>query len=709
MEQCHLDFETQSEVSVRKVGAAAYAAHPSTRIMSLAFRLNHEPILHLPMFFSTSDQNFKTLLDFARDPSIRFVAHNAAFERAIWRYIMMMQLFMPDIPVHRWKCTAAKAASMALPRALEDVCDLLALPVRKDTDGNAIMKKLSLPRRLTKTNRERFWTPDTAPDDFERMYEYNITDVEAETCADDALPDLSDFEQRLWCLDQTINERGIRVDTAAVQTILSFIETDTDAMLDKFNIATGGAVDKASRTKVFLEWVQSQGIMLPNMQAATIEQTLPILPEGAVKDALQLRLSLSKTSNSKYQAMLDRLSPDGRLRDMFLFCGAHTKRWTGRGVQLQNLPRGTVDSDTCLTFIVPGDYNWFAGWYPDTMGAYSSCIRGMFIPDDDKDFIVVDFTAVEAVTLAWLAGQEDKLSIFRDGKDPYLEAASTIFGRTIGKTDKQERSIGKVGELSLGYGGGINAYGTMARGNRVNIRPIYSILWPTASEAERKKARESYKRYIERNKNLPPDQILDIRSGYASDVIKQRFRIKNNRITLWWKHLENAAIQAVLTGQEQHVGNYLDDWDELIERPQVTFGTWDKYLLCRIPSGNCIVYPHPKVSTAATPWGGESFKLSYYGFKDGTKYPLRVGTYSGKLAENITQAVARDLLAGAMLAAEDAGYPIILHVHDELVSEVPKGFGSVEELERIMSCLPEWAAGLPLSAKGWRGTRYKKD
>lgn len=729
--QVHLDFETQSALSVKDVGAWVYSRHPSTTILCAAFALGDSPVELLDYYdirrwvnpedrlifgedtIEKPNPWMFTLRNLAEDPTIIFAAHNALFEQCIWHNIMVKKLGMPPIPIERWRCTAAKAAAFSLPRDLEGVGLALDLPVKKDKEGHKIMMKLSRPRRASKGNPAEFWTPETAPEDFKKLYAYNITDVESERCVDKAVPPLNAREQKIWFMDQKINLRGIRLDIPTIQLILEFIDRSVEEMKAEFVQLTGGELDSPSQVAKLIKWCSENGLELPNLQAATIDKLLKsdttIIPDN-VRRVLEIRRSLSKISTSKYTAMLDRADyEDGCLRDILLYCAAITHRWGGRGVQPQNLPRGTVDSDVCVAIIQLADYLFFKGMYPDVMSAYSSCVRSGFIARPGCDLVVSDFSAIEARVLPWLAGQDSTLELFRRGEDVYCHSAGQTYGRIITKKDKYERSVGKVQELALGYQGGIGAFGTMARGYGVDLRPAYSAIWPAATTQEQEKARMSYNQYLGRCEKADELDPLDRASGYAADVIKQRWRISNPKVVQFWSDLEAAAIAAVLNPTEKHQVGGEDG------QPVITFGMYKDYLLMKLPSGNCLVYPKPRVSENETPWGQKKLSLSYYTVDSVSYQYRRTWTYGGKLAENATQAVARELLADAMLRMENAknlgyscDYPVVLHVHDEAVSEVPEGVGSVEEHERIMTVSPDWAEGLPLKAEGWRGKRYKK-
>lgn len=683
----HLDFETRSKADIKKVGAWAYSRHPSTDVLCLAYCIDDGRV--------EGRHPANLMLDtplLIPDEAI-WVAHNAFFEQCIWNNIMVARYGWPPIRPEQWRCTAAKAAYMSLPRSLEGAGSALKLPIQKDKEGQKAMLKLCKPRR----NGE-FYEYDDAPDDFETLYAYCIQDVESERAIDLALPDLSVREQAIWALDQRINMRGVQVDVAGIERILTFIERTVADLTQEFIDITHGYVSSPSQVARFREWLAANGVILDDLQAASVDTVLdgddiPL----AVRRALEIRRALSKISTAKYNALLDRTDrADGRLRDILLYAAAITKRWGGRGVQLQNLPRGTVDSGVAIDLINANDYETFEQCYDNLMAVYSSCVRGYLIPSPGNELFVGDFSAIEAMVLPWLAGQEDTLAVFRDRRDIYCEEASGIFSRPITKRDKYERSVGKVAVLGLGFGGGIGAFGTMARAYHLDLSPAYETLWASGTVDERDKAGLAYKGYLSR-----VDEPLNEPSGLVADIIKQRWRRKNDRIVQYWYDLERAAVEAALTGKKVRV--------EGEDRPllDVMFAMVKSDLVCRLPSGTCLVYPDARVAQEETPWGAVKNTLTYRTQNDRTFQYERIKTYGGKLAENITQAVARDLLADALLRLDKAGFEIAFHVHDEIVCDVPPT-ASLPLFAQLMAQVPDWAEGIPIAVEVWKGQRYRK-
>lgn len=684
----HLDFETRSLLDLKKVGGYEYARHPSTSVICLSYRVDDGPIKLLryeDIVLGFDDE----LAELAADENVQFAAHNAFFEQNIWHFVMELQHGYPPIAIPRWMCTAAKAASFALPRKLEQVSKALSLKTQKDMAGNKAMLKLSKPRRNGK-----FWEPTEVPEEFEQTYAYNMQDVEGESELDTVLPDLTPEEQELWCLDQRLNLRGIRVDLPLVRRALSYIQMYVSELLTEFKQVTQGYVQTPGQIAKLAEWCEANGVPMSDMQAATVDSLLKngSLPDN-VRRALEIRRQLSKISTAKYQQMLTRSDEYGILRDILLFHAASTGRWAGRGVQLHNLPRPTCSSNHVAKHIMECDYETFKFLYPDFMGALSSLTRGALISRDGYDFVVADYSAIEACVVSWLADQQDVVELFMNKGDVYSAQATSIYGRPINrKVDIAEGMVGKVAILALGYQGGIGAFASMAKNYRLDLHGVYEVIWPTVDPDERAKAIKAEITYARRTPEPIPQEC-----AWACDVVKQRWRAANDKIVSLWYAVEAAAIEAVQTGK-------------LVKCGKVHFGLRGRgphqFLMCRLPSGRKLAFHKPELRLKKTPWGEMKPVLSYMTVVDG-QY-IRRDSYGGLLVENITQAIARDIMAGGFKRAEDRGYIPVLSIHDEGVAEVREGEGDIEEYCRLLEQPPSWAAGLPIRAEGWRGKRYRK-
>ena len=410
-----------------------------------------------------------------------------------------------------------------------------------------------------------------------------------------------------------------------------------------------------SQRDATLRCLLALGVQMEGLRAKDVEEALATTENKMAKRILEIRQSLSKTSTAKYTTLLGAKMLDDRLRGMFMYHGAGTGRWTGRIVQLQNLPRGTFsDVDWAIDLFRNHDLEMLSMFYGDIPPAAATCLRGMLIPAEGKDFICADYSSIEGRVRAWLAGEESALNVYRAGHDPYKVAASAIYHVAYDDVQKKQRQIGKVAELALGYQGSVNAFNAMA----VN----YGV-------------------------TLPEDEVREI-------VAKWR---DSRPVTVqFWRNLERACTRAV-----EKPGSV---WD----CGKIRFKVSDGFLRMRLPSGRVLWYARPRITLKEMSWGEQKAVVAFDGVDSKTRKWGQQYLYGGLLAENATQATARDLLVNGMFAVESAGYPIVLHVHDELVAEVPEGFGSVEEFERLMCTLPEWGKTIPVKAEGWRGKRYKK-
>lgn len=718
-----LDFETFSEAGLEynptsqkwvpisksernglsAVGAFVYSEHPSTEVLSLAYNLKdgRGPRLWLPGMPPPLDL-FNHILQGGL-----LEAANSGFEYAIWENVCVKRMGWPRLPLEQLRDVLAKARAHSLPGSLEKAAKVLEVRDQKIGDGKRLIQKFSVPRAPTKKDaRLRIHPYDAdAAEDAQKLYEYNIGDIKAESAVSACIPDLSDYELKLWLLDQKINFRGVSIDHEAVDACIEIVHQATVQYTAELIQLTGGAVQTIGEIKKLGAWVSSQGVYMHGMTAEDVEGALKRdnLPPH-VRRVLEIRSSLGAASVKKLFALSRRLCSDKRIRDIFAFCGAdRTGRWAGRGPQPQNLPNSGPNVVRCDPIGGCGHYyvrqdkcpwcsapDWAASpeeWsidavedalevikyrrldlvekvFGDAIAAVSGCLRGMFIPAPGKDFICSDYSAIEAVVLAAMAGEEWRLEVFRTHGKIYEMSASKITGipfddfakhkKETGQHHPMRKKVGKVAELASGYQGGIGAW-----------------------------------------KNFGADEFM------SDDEIKaniKKWRDESPMIVKFWYGLEDAAVKAV-----QNPGH-------CFEFRGLSFGVKDDVLYCRLLSGRKLSYHSPRLHPDVTPWGREVLKLTYMGMDSTTKQWVRLDTYGGKLCENVVQATARDILAEALLNADAAGYDPVMHIHDEMVVEVPELFGSIEELERIMATLPEWCKDWPIKAAGgWRGKRYRKD
>ena len=731
-----LDFETRSACDLKKRGAWVYSEDPTTGILCCAVKEDDQaPRIWVPAWVAEAlpfDEDLPLLSDFELFQLIEgadeIECHNAAFERALWQNVGAPKYGWPAVPVAKLRCSLAKCSYHTLPRALATAGPAIGLDVKKDTEGARIMLRMCKPRRPKKYERDawaaagytllddgvafynreedeafRLW--HELPEDLVRLCRYCMQDVEAERALSAALPDLPPAELRLWQLDQEINARGIQADTATARRMVAEIEAHAVKLLDETARLTNFAVKSPKQVAESLAWLARQGVTLPNMQKATIAEALdrPGLP-AAARRFLELRQALALSSVAKYDAVIARAGKDGRIRGTLMYHGASTGRWSGAGIQPQNLPRGAFkDVETCLASLETGGFDLVEMLFGDPMVAASTCIRSMLTASPGNRLIVADFSSIEARVLAWLAGEETVLQAFRSGKDLYIVAASGIFNVSyegilarVEKKDpeaKNQRQVGKTSELALGYQGGVLAYASMARNYGIDLETLPPHVLPLAPVDVLEKAGERADAVLTQTPGA-----MSREAAMACDVIKQLWRAKRPSICQLWYDLERAAINAVnCQGEVFECAN-----------GKVKFKSDGRFLYCKLPNGRKLHYYAPRLSVKKTPWGAQKSLVTHMGLNSIRNIWERSHLYGGKIAENIVQAISRDLMAEAMLRLEAAGYPIVLTVHDEVIGDVPEGRGSLADFEARMAEVPRWAAGCPIGAEGWEGKRYRK-
>lgn len=657
MTTLHLDFETYSQAELPSVGLDNYASHPSTGVHCLGFAFDDDEV-NLCADIGSAHSDFTELMQHVL-MGREVVAHNAAFELAIWNKVCVPRYGWPELRPEQIRCTMAQAYAMGLPASLEKAAPALGIDESKDMAGSRVMLQLARP----KTD-GTFWTYGDNPEKFERLYDYCRQDVEVERELDKRLMRLSPYETRVWRLDQKINGRGVRVDLPSIKKAVKLVNAEKQRLDAEMGALTDMAVARCTETQALVKWVREQGVQIDGVAKRDVidalnDESLP----PVVGEALRLRREAAKSSTAKLTAMRDRASADGRVRGCFQYHGATTGRWAHRGIQPGNLPRprvGITPENVHEMIDMLSNRDLLDMTYGPVLDAMADCVRGMITAAPGHHLVAVDFSAVEARVLAWLAGEEKVLDIFRTHGKIYEHAAAGIYNKPIDKVSKDERQIGKVAVLALGFGGGVGAFQSMAR--------VYGV------------------------------QVADV----AADGIKANWRRAHPAIVQYWNRLETAAIDAV----------DLDHGAECSAGPKaraVKFRKDGSFLWCKLPSGRVLCYPYPVTRATDTPWGEKRFALHFHAVNIANQWE-ETSTYGGSLAENVTQAVARDLLADAMLRLEEAGFPVVMHVHDEIVVEVPESApeDTLARIEAIVSTPPAWANDLPLAAEGWRGFRYRK-
>jgi DNA polymerase len=710
-----IDFESRSACSLRACGSWRYSLHPTTEVLCLAFRLPHwdagrtglwHPAFpHLGIPESPFDADLAELLDWIADGGL-VEAHNAWFERGIWTNILVPRHGFEPIRHTQWRCSAAKAATHALPRNLEDATKALRLHIQKDMEGAKVMKKVMQPRKALKKERTAWaiqhapceccegkgkfkvgrakafkceicagqgWLGDVPPmpllyhesaELFERLWQYCRVDVLAEEELSARIPDLDPQETQYFLLDQQINERGFELDPESVDAALELIDLECTELNAELKILTEGFVEKATQRERMMVWFESEGLDLPNTQKATIDEILEDMDETtiaspAARRGLELVRTLGRSSTAKYSTMQSWICPDNRVRGGLLFHGATTGRWSGKGVQPHNFTKGTIKDITkfpgdAWEVLKTRDRGFITAAYGDVMEALSDALRGVIVAAPGMQLYVADYAAIEARVVLWLADDQDALGIFLRHEDIYKDMAADIYNIPMSEVSGDQRQHGKQAVLGCGYQMGWTKFqATCAK---------FGI-------------------------------IID---EEMAQRIVQAYRAKYYRVVNMWRDQEDAALQALRSRRPVDCG-------------YVTWEAAKDFLYCTLPSGRRLAYPFPEIRAKETPWGTPKASLTYVGVNSYTRKWTRQTSYGGMLVENITQAVARDLMACAMQRCEESGiYVPVLSVHDEMIAEAPIGTGDVKQFEKLMATCPDWAEGCPVEAEGWTGLRYRK-
>jgi DNA polymerase len=685
----HIDLETRSAVNLKTAGLYVYAADKTTDVWVASYAVDDGEVKR----WIPGQPVPQEIVDAVNSGMLIF-AHNAQFERDVWREILTPRYGWPLPALEQFRCTMVMALAMALPASLEKLAPALGLDAVKDMKGHALMMRMAQPR---KPRRKETAEPDANGllwyDDAERrekLYAYCDQDVETERAAERRLLPLSESEQRLWQLDQRINDRGMGVDFNLATAAAKVVKDHTAKLNRELKELTGGAVFAGTNVDQIKAWLLEHGVETDSLDKEAVSYLLTreaVTSTPMLTRALEIRREVGKASVTKINALLRGRNDDGRARGLLQFHAASTGRWGGRRFQPHNLKRPTIkDIPTAISLVALGDAEAVELAYGDPLSVVGDTLRGMVRAAHGNILLASDFSNIEGRGLAWLAGEQWKLDAFREfdagvGPDLYKLSYSRALGVPIESVDDFMRQVGKVIELALGYEGGVGAFQTMASGYGVKV-----------SDAE-------------------------------ADVLKNKWRQAHPMTKLLWRSLIDAAVEAVASpGTIVIVNNKL----QFLKR--------GSFLFMRLPSGRVLVYPYARVVqmvwvenkltgkrstlplSEAKETVGVEFEVDaafssvvYQGIGAYKRKWGPVYLYGGMLAENAVQALSRDVLAEAMSRVDSAGYPIVLTVHDEIVAEVPRGGAhSFEEFNSLMQVVPAWAMGFPIVAAGWTGERYRK-
>lgn len=657
-----IDIETYCDLPLKKVGVYRYADHESFEILLIAYAFGDEPIQLIDL--AQGDEIPERLLKALTDPLTTKSAFNANFER-----VCLSRHLNIELPPQQWHCSMIHAWTLGLSGGLDDVAKAINLPQDKQKMyvGKNLIRLFSVPRPVTKNTSKQAqliptkdayyrYYPKDKPKEWALFRQYCIQDVvvEREICKKLNKFPVSDNEMELWYLDQQINDYGVRLDMDFVHQAIKLSAMSQEHLTEEYKKLTG--LENPNSDLELKLWLSKRlGFKVTSLD----KRALPALFEKAKHDsvalkAITLRQELSKTSISKYNKMVDVICSDGRARGLLQFYGAsRTGRWSGRLIQVQNLPRNNLsDLGLARQIVKEGDLELLELLYPSALDVLSQLIRTAFIPSKGHRFIVSDFSSIEARIIAWYAGEHWRMEVFNTHGKIYEASAAQMFNVPVKSIDKGSplRQKGKIAELALGYQGGVGALKSMG-----------------ALEM-----------------GLEEDELAGL---------VQQWRAANLNIVQFWHEVDNAVKTAI---SEKTVIRLQHGLNIIYHKGA---------LFIDLPSGRRLTYPNPRVEPHHE--FENAIKITFDGKENGKRG--RVDTYGGKLVENIVQATARDCLAVGLMRLHQAGYQIVMHIHDEVVLDVPIGFGSVEEVNEILSEDISWAPGLKLGADGFEAEYYRKD
>lgn len=646
MQTLSIDLETFSSQLLAKTGVYRYAESPDFEILLFAYSVDGGPVQQIDL--ACGEKIPSEVLFALEDDKVTKWAFNANFERiCLSRFLGYPTggYLEPD----SWKCSMVWAAYMGLPLSLEGAGAVLGLEKQKLAEGKDLIKYFCQPCAPTKTNGQRTRNlPEHAPDKWQAFKKYNIRDVETEMSIQARLlkypvPD-SVWEE--YHLDQEINDRGVGLDMALVRQAIQMDGRSRSELTQAMKELT--SLDNPNSVQQMKQWLADNGVETDTLGKKTVAELLKTAPPQLQK-VLTLRQQLAKSSVKKYQAMETAVCADGRARGMFQFYGANrTGRWAGRIIQMQNLPQNHLDDlSEARGLVRAGGFDALEMLYEDVPDTLSQLIRTAFVPQENRKFIVADFSAIEARVIAWLAGEKWRQDVFAEGKDIYCASASQMFGVPVEKhgVNGHLRQKGKIAELALGYGGSVGALKAMG-----------------ALEM-----------------GLSEDELPALVSAW---------RQANPKIVQFWWAVDHAVMDAVTrkTTTKTH---------------GIIFSARNGMLFITLPSGRSLAYVKPKIGENR--FGGDC--ITYEGV-GGTKKWERIDSYGPKFVENIVQATSRDILCYAMKTLRCCS--IVMHIHDEVVIEADRRM-SLQAVCDQMGRTPPWANGLQLRADGYETDFYKKD
>jgi DNA polymerase bacteriophage-type len=759
MHEASCDFESRSDVDLRSRGAGPYFASKHFMPLMLCYSIDRRLIQTWTCQFPACPEDLREHIRAGGYIS----AWNASFERQCFEWLEK-NWGWPHVAFDRYKCSMATASALGLPRSLEKAGEALNLPVAKDKRGTALINIFSKPRKPKlgeDPNKIYFNEPEDRPQEFEDFKAYCFRDTETEMAAASRMIPLSNDEQAVYTLSEKINSRGIRIDRRSAVAAINLVEKAKASLDARMNEVTGGAVSSCTQVARLTAWAAQQGVKLDGVAKDDILVALDLvdLPE-AVRAALMLRQEAGKSSTSKLKAFLNHAGDDDRVRGSFVYHGAAPGRWSNVGVNFANLPRpraifddADLDPATLFQAFRSEEPALLKTLYGDELGKplhlISDALRGFLVAAPGHDFIAVDYSGIQGAICAWMAGEEWKMQAMREIiadpalPDMYRRTAAGIMNSSTEIITKKHwaRQIGKVSELALGFGGGPTAFLSMAKNYQLGPRALHDLYGPVrdATDAETlEKAEKRYARCCKARDKVKTD-VLTREAWLACEIVKIGWRKTNSAIAASW-----ATLEAAMRDAARNPGT-------AYRALKVDYIVSNGYMFCRLPSKRCMAYAAPRLreqvwareqlqdgswaeeaevmdkeeaeersrnsvdygpgkflGTRVKIEGATSPKVTALGVNSTAQKLERYGVYGGLGLENIAMGVERDILVCGLKNCENAGYGIVAHTYDESVAEVPRDFGSIAEMEKLMLDIPEIYSGLPLSAHGYRAKRYRK-
>lgn len=652
-----IDIETYSSVDLTEAGVYAYCDAPDFEILLIGYKFDDDTDVTVIDTVGMDPDDIELLYpEFVKvllSPDVIKTAFNANFERTcLGKYFGYM-------PPEQWRCTAVHAAMLGLPRSLEDVGNALGLPEDKQKNkiGKSLIDYFCKPCKPTKSNSGRTRNlPQHDMEKWELFKEYNKQDVIAEQAILEKLKiyPVPDREWDLWCFDQRMNDRGICLDMDFVEGIVQHDEKVQAELVEEAKKLT--SLSNPNSPVQLKEWLSNQlGYEINSLTKDSVKKLIYECKDSKAKRVLEIRQAMSKTSTAKYKAMQKAVCKDRRLRGILQFYGANrTGRWAGRIVQVHNLPQNKIpDIELARELVAEKDFDTVELLFGEAPFVFSQLVRTAFIPSPGCRFIVSDFSAIEARVISWLADEEWRLEVFRTHGKIYEASASQMFNVPIDQIKKGSplRQKGKVAELALGYQGSVGALIAMGA----------------------------------LDMGIPQDEL---------PLLVSQWRDANRKIVKLWYTVEAAAKTAIQEHRTVKIKHGIE------------FSYINKILFIKLPSGRKLAYYDARIE----PNSKGTEQITYAGVEQENKRWGRLETYGGKLVENIVQATARDCLAEAMLRVDREGYNIVMHVHDEMIVDVPiEDKEAPEKITKIMSQEIDWAPGLPLRGDTYETPFYRKD